>query len=906
MRGSPNSRRLRLLTGVAGAFTLMFAAGGVAYAQDATTNTTAQSADDQIVITGFRASLRSSTAVKRNADAIVESVTAEEIGKLPDNSIAESLARLPGLSAQRLFGRSQQISVRGLSPDFTTALLNGREQVSAGDNRGVEFDQYPSELLQSVVVYKTPTAGLIGQGLAGTADMRTVRPLSYDHRVFAVNARYEWDDLGALVAGSDDSGYRITASYIDQSADRHWGWAIGAATMSSPTQAERFESWGYPTTGLGEFIIGGAKPYVQSSTLDRDGYFGVLEFRPSNTFSTRIDAFYSEFNEEQNLKGIEIPLWWSSASLQPGYTVDNNLVTAGTFTGVDAVVRNDIRTRNSTVKALGWNARWDASDHWSVEADLSYSDVVRDDVDLETYSGTGPGAVGANATVDFHQGNGAFVFDSTLDYADYSLIQLTDPQGWGQAGFIKRPHTNDELDAIRLTAERHLDNGPFSTWEFGFNYSTRSKDHESNENFVDLNCPGGTFNNCAVPVPTQFRQGATALDFLGIPGSITFDPLAVLNSGGVYTLRPLLNSDVIVKNWGVSEDVAVWYTQLNVDSAINDHSLKGNVGIQFVSTKQESTGGVLTASGAQTADVTEKYMEMLPSLNLSYEAMENSYIRLGIARTLARPRMDDERASFAIGYNAGQMANPDPNHSYWSGGGGNPRVRPWIADGVDLSFEHYLNDSSGYFSLAVFYKHLESYIQPQSVIFDFTGFPLQNPGDTPATNLGLATVPVNGHGGYIQGVELTISLPGETLSPMLEGFGITFNASANESSIRPPLGGGTTDLPGFSKQVINTTIYYERAGFEARVSNRYRTDFLGEVTGFGAGRELRMINGESIIDAQIGYRFQDGPLQGLGIQLQGNNLTDEPFSSFFSDDDRLIHDFQRYGKTYLLGVSWRR
>ena len=112
-------------------------------------------------------------------------------------------------------------------------------------------------------------------------------------------------------------------------------------------------------------------------------------------------------------------------------------------------------------------------------------------------------------------------------------------------------------------------------------------------------------------------------------------------------------------------------------------------------------------------------------------------------------------------------------------------------------------------------------------------------------------------------------------------------------------------LPGLSEQVINTTIYYENGGFEARVSNRYRTDFLGEVTGFGAGRELRFINGESIIDAQVGYRFGAGPLEGLALTLQGENLTDEPFSGYFGGDERLVRDYQTYGATYLVGVSYR-
>ena len=262
---------------------------------------------------------------------------------------------------------------------------------------------------------------------------------------------------------------------------------------------------------------------------------GALEFRPSNTFTTRIDAFYSEFNEEQTLRGIELPLWWSSAVLQPGYSVEDNLVTAGTFSGVEGVVRNDIRTRDATISAIGVNSQWDVSDRWSAEADLSYSRVERRDLDLETYSGTGPGAgVGAADNLGFQAGNGSWVFSPTLDYADPSLIMLTDPQGWGQAGFIKEPQTDDELMALRLSAERALESAPFSSWGFGVNYSEREKTHTSIEAFVDL--IGG--NNQTVPIPAQFLQEPTSLDFIGIPAMVSFDPMALLNSGLVYELRP--------------------------------------------------------------------------------------------------------------------------------------------------------------------------------------------------------------------------------------------------------------------------------------------------------------------------------------------------------------------------------
>ena len=164
-------RSLFKLAPVAAGCAVLVVTSGAAFAQ-----ASASTGLNTVTVVGIRKGIEDAISVKKNSDSIVESISAEDIGKLPDVSIGESIARLPGLAAQRVAGRAQVISVRGLSPDFATTLLNGREMVSTGDNRSVEFDQYPSELLSGVTVYKTPDAGLVGQGLSGTLDMQTVRP----------------------------------------------------------------------------------------------------------------------------------------------------------------------------------------------------------------------------------------------------------------------------------------------------------------------------------------------------------------------------------------------------------------------------------------------------------------------------------------------------------------------------------------------------------------------------------------------------------------------------------------------------------------------------------------------------------------------------------------------------------
>jgi iron complex outermembrane receptor protein len=171
--------------------------------------------------------------------------------------------------------------------------------------------------------------------------MQTVRPLAHGRRTVAVNAFYEWTDMASRNAGAKDYGTRGTFSYIDQLEDGKLGLAFGYSNSSRPGQGEQWNAWGYPApVPASPSVLGGAKPFVRTSELERDGYMGVIEYAPNENFRSTVDLYYSDFREEQLLRGIEIPLWWSSAQLQPGATVSNGLITSGTFKNVYGVVRN--------------------------------------------------------------------------------------------------------------------------------------------------------------------------------------------------------------------------------------------------------------------------------------------------------------------------------------------------------------------------------------------------------------------------------------------------------------------------------------------------------------------------------------------------------------------------------------
>lgn len=915
----------RIAFGVSGQ-ALAAALALTAFAMPAMAQDDTSAPDDQdqeeIVVSGYAASLQSAVQEKKNRDQVVESVSAEDIGKLPDASIAESIARLPGLTSQRVSGRSNSISIRGFSPDFSTTLLNGREQTSTGDNRAVEYDQYPSEIINQVLVYKTPMASVIGQGLSGTVDLRTIRPLEYGKKVLSIGARGTYAELGKLNTGSKDLGWRVNATWVDQFANDTIGVALSASYLDEPYQIQEFNSWGYPGTNLtgSPVVIGGSKSYITSTELTRLGLQGTIEARLAPELTMTWDGFYSDFQDDQIKRGIELPLWWGTNTPLSNATVQDGQVVSGTFSNVEGVVRNDAFQRHAKLYSFGWNTKYEGDDGWNLEADVSYSKTDRNELVLETYAGTARGqGNGALDTIGFVSGPTGTVFTHQLDYGDYNLIKLTAPLGWGgdqtgvdgtriingQDGYYNNRIIKDELAQMRGQVEKELDGSFISLIRGGVNYTHRTKSLTPDEYFVGLKA--NTNGTVDVPVPQEFRLAPSQLGYLGLGSIISYDPVALVNSG-IFNLVANPYGDVVVKAYDIDEKLLTGYLQANLEADVGAAQLTGNFGVQVVHTDQSSNGAQASYLGtnpngspniaAVKRNDGATYTDVLPSLNLSLRFPSDWVIRVGLARETIRPRLDDLKATVSYGVNiAGSMG-------VVQGGSGNPHLRPWRANSADVTIEKYFGQR-GYVAIQGFYKDLKSYIYNQDQPYDFTGLPIQDPGPGVTVNYhGTMNVPINGQGGHLYGVELAGTIPFGEFIHAIDGFGVTGGFSYTKTRISPNPGAPPEDIPGYSKWVANGTAYFEKWGFSARGSIRYRSTFVGEVSGFGASRVRRRALPETIIDAQIGYEFQPGTfLQNVSVFLQGQNLTDERFATQNPNAPLQIIDYQIYGRRFLMGAT---
>ena len=888
---------------------------------------------DKVTVTGIRGGIERAIDTKKDATSIVEAVSAEDIGKLPDVSIAESIARLPGLAAQRVAGRAQVISVRGLSPDFATTTLNGRELVSTGDNRSVEFDQYPSELMAGVTVYKTPDAALVGQGLSGTMDMRTVRPLDYDHRVIALSGRWQHNSLGSA-ANADADGNRFNVSYIGQSADRRFGFAIGYSHSDTPIQENQvglYEPWKQigdnwrPNLPGGTYYSDGIKALRRTGYTKRDGVMATLEFRPSDAWTSTLDVFHSEATQEDTANQFEVNLGDYNGTCNPNPDSPNcpgsvriNITNAaingnhtfegGTVANLYPLVRGMYNKRKDEINAFGWKNEFFVGNGIKLVADASWSKAKRDELSLENNTQLIPGTNTSLANLDTlniaYSSNGFSQLDPGRDYSDPTKLYLRGTI-YG-SGYGKVPKVEDELKSFKLMASFPSSSDWLSGIDVGFNYADREKEKHQPEGNINVGAQGDT------TIASDLQYGLVDLGFAGVglipswnvPGAVarymTFSPSE--DSAGY----------LIAKTWKVNETISTGFVRGNLDGEWGSVPVRGNIGLQIQHVDQSSDGrAFLPPNIVRPYTKGKKYTDVLPSLNLAFSLADDQTLRVALARQVARPRVDQMRASLDFGV--------DKNNGKPGGSTGNAELDPWRANAFDISYEKYFG-SKAYVAAAYFYKDLRTYIYTQSRDgYDFSAEvasyvpPNDCGGPCPAAlTTGTYSEPQNGKGGKLQGLELTASIPLDLWWKSLEGFGFVASATFNDSNIkiRDPestdsVGGGDIDLPGLSKRVYNLTAYYERNGFEFRVNNRRRSDFIGEIGRFDNTRTLRYVVGENITDAQVSYTFgESSRLKGLSLLLQASNLGNETYRTYAGSKDRPLENIE-WGRTLLFGASYK-
>ena len=831
-----------------------------------------------ITVTGIRSSVRHALDAKEASNNMIEAIVAEDIGKLPDTTIAESLARLPGMNSGIDRGNASQVVARGLGPRFIAATLDGRELATPEPNRAVRFEQFPSESLIGANIYKTQSAEVIEGGIGTTVDLLTVSPLKYKEQQLTLKADALYYPMGNSIGGAPTTGPRLGGMYLDQFNNHTLGVAIAASYQDQPSLQRLVEHWGFNESNSGTVNGGDGKidktPWgiqddVKRGTDTRSSMLGKVEWKPVPDALITADTYY----EKQAIREPELAHYFSNTlgnwngGNSANYSnpdIRNGYVVGATVSGVDVVNNDNLWVQDSSTLATGLNAKL-TSGVWKLEGDLSNSLARRDSAwrNLQQTS-----TVPANFTWDF-PGNGV---------QNYSIAQNTgDPSIFGAPtmNINTDGHVKDELSALHLTASRPLDGmGDFMRIKLGVRATDREKSYSQTTWSVNPNSviPNSAYETVQVD---------------GMPSFVAltnFDSTAYNAFGGnVFSANGRVQTQAdLLAGWDVKERSESAYAQADLEGNMLHTDYRGNLGIRLVHTTHTSDGvQSLNGAAATPVEYTGADTEVLPSLNLVFmmDPKQEQQIRFGLARAMARAPLDELRASQSLGV-------PTTSSAPVTGSAGNPLLKPMLADQVDLAYQWYF-DKGALLSAGLFFKKLQSYIKIE---------------DNPTTFLGqnaLITQSVNASGGDVRGLELIYQQAFTSLPAPFNGLGIFSSYAYTTSNISETLSGGTPfPVDGLMRGNGGATLWYEQAGYEARLAVNYHSAFTRNPT-WTAGQfwiNEAETNVSLNLSKQISKQFQ--------VHFGVENLTDQKVV-YTDPNNPYVQQVFDFGRRYNLGLSYK-
>ena len=837
----------RALAGVATCAILGFA-GPQALAQTTDTEQAdsagaAESDDELIVVTGIRASLESAQSRKRNADAIVDSIVADDIGKLPDANTTEALQRISGIQVSRDRGEGGSVAIRGLTQVLTT--LNGRAIFTADGGRNYNLQDFPSELLAGIDVYKTPSADLVEGGIGGIIDLRTRRPLDLENFTISGTLRGRYSDLaeeitplGSLLlstkwdAGEGEMGILLSGSYQER-AFRSDVLSVGAPRERSDLIPGRSI-----VTPNGDY-----EPLINGDRR-RIGLDGMFQWKPNPDLEFYVQASYQEFRSLQQQRGLNNPS--NGIAVVPGSVT--------TFEGTDdfqsgTFVNLPISTFGVQRDTFDENQQYAVGGSWrsggaKLSADFSYqkstNDLFYSELDLTT--------VIPLATFDLSGKLPSMLFDGIdlTDINNYDLGALTRSEN----------HYDGDAYAARIDGEFEIESPFLSGFKTGVRYQKMSTAFNPIRFFQRP--PAGTdaapFADLFEPMPFRdYFSGNDGLehDYLtAITSNLgdIDDWDAVRRAMGI-TVEPAVDQRSV---YDISEETMGGYAELlfDVDGSVR---VDGNVGVRVVTTDLNVNGNqrVTQPDGSQVIlpiTVSNNYTSVLPSANVRFRFTDDLQLRLAASKTLTRPSFSQLSPALTLVPAQGQ------------GSGGNPNLGPLRADQLDGSLEYYFSRTGSAY-LAAFYRKVKGFVftTGNNVTIDGIDYVIQQP--------------TNGESGTIKGLEVGGQTFFDFLPAPFDGFGVQANYTYIDSNTPSAIPGYNTTLPNLSKHSFNISGLYEKGGLSMRVAYNYRSDYLGGVYGLplvGGGNQLLPIytQGYGWLDASINYDLTEN----FTLTLEGSNL----------------------------------
>lgn len=857
-------RMSRMLIGVSvGAMAIV--AAQPALAQDTSGAPVAAPQDtSDIVITGRRAAERAAIELKKASDAVSESLVADDVGKLPDQNVAEAVRRLPGLSVANDQGEGRYVIIRGVNPNLVNVTVNGQTQPAPEpDGRQVKLDDIPSSLIASVTISKSLTADQDANAIGGAVDIRTLSAFDRTNSFFGgVRGEYGWYKINGK------SPYAADAQIGGRFGD--FGVVASASYSYRPIESENFQaSTVFDSAGRPDQF--GLRDY--NLVRKRKGFVLNLDYRPTDAIKLFLRGTYSEYsdNEFRDQNRVDSLCYYSGVGTCGFTTAPAN---ANSFRGRPSIlIRRRIENDNTKSVSGGGSFKFDGGSQLDVAA--AYASAVKvDNLRSEfNFRGSATGANSVTGTYDITTAPYSFTVSPGFTTA-YALNAVNYDQRRAQ----------EDLWQIRADFTVPIGVGDGSTIKLGAKYLNR---HKTNDRaFQQYGVASGqtfTAANGSYVGNTSFYDGqyvfGPRIDYDKAQAYIVANP-AVLGQSASNLASSRNNS--LVADYDVTEKIIAGY----VMATLKFGGLTIIPGVRIERTEDYALGKLITATSTPTQGFnsigTRAYTYAFPSINLKFEATKDLIFRGAITTAMGRPNYPDLTPFVSV-----DATTSPPTITQ-----GNTAIQPYKAVNFDLTGEYYLGDR-GIISVGLFLKQVDNPIYTATSTVTNGTFA----GQTFAT--ALVVQPVNADKATIKGIEFALQYTFDFLPGPLAGFGVAANYTI-VGGHGEGLPGRTGDFPLFfqSNNIGSVQLTYEKYGISGRVAYSFRSKYLDAIGNNAASDQYTDYNGQ--LDARIGVTI----MKVVEVYVEGSNLNDTPWRRFIGSKSFLV-ERERYGRLIKAGVQFK-
>ncbi len=878
-----------------------------------------------VVVTGVKASMIKSLAIKRTSDQVLESVVAEDIGKLPDNNVVEALQRVTGIQVtNRAGGEVGTLSIRGL-PDVQTTW-NGRNIFTASGTQ-VALQDIPSTLVRQIDVYKTRDASQLDTGIAGQIDVKSLRPFDFKGPKVSLSVRETYlepakktnPQLSAMLSNRWETGIGEVGALINLSATqtkyRNESVTPGAMVPFTSPNAGEVPPGYIPLQRIFDNKIWtpgthAGLPMAQGSTLDfngkaypyylaRDAVFQsdvegkrerpaaniALQWKPNADSVYTFESMYNGYRDKSfNRLLFSFVDWWGDLGSNPAGTITTfpgtNVIKSRQVNNVYGFNSGDYTTSATDSYVYALNGKWDIGDRLKLEGDLSYQTSKYH----SEFTATRIDRVAPSINVDFNDGsnNTAFHFNNDAD--------LADPAKWNVAQFFDNANRNKGSAATaNLSGTYDTSWGALESIQFGVRFDDRKASEANRTQSGNLGRNLASLGPAYSSVNSNFGT-----DISDVPRSWV-EPNAYYIRDHIDDWRKLYNSvDAnfmttdklsLQKTFEVDEKTSNLFLMGNTQNELFGHRLRGNFGARYVKVNTDMTFYKVdpTTKAVTSSNASKSASKLLPSMTLIYDPSQDVVMRFNYGETLRRPSFGDLNPIL-------QLADDVSKVGYGSGSGGNPDLKPTHSKNLDLTAEWYFQKDSALYG-TLFKRKIDGLVVSlrHRVHVDPANDPFRNStsgGDHTNGYDYVINSPVNASNGTIKGAELGFIYFPKGLPSLLDGLGVQGSYTRLTSSQNVPDANDAgvivsqleTPFFGVSKSSYNATLAYEKGPVSARLSYVWRSGFLDRNEAALFANPIGIWrHPEKSVDMQISYKINDN----MSFDISGVNLTNEMQQQYY-------------------------